>query len=96
MKQIKNYKIKLRLMGDYKDHIDLESSRTSLKISLLEDTLNGKLLDFIFQIPVMIQMKFSHLLLKFVGFPTLFTKNGSKFFRSKISLFFKRKGQRSF
>tara|TARA_B100000035_G_scaffold162943_1_gene138770 strand:- start:903 stop:3047 length:2145 start_codon:yes stop_codon:yes gene_type:complete len=98
-KQIKNYKIKLRLMGDYKDHIDLESSRASLKISLLEDTLNG-VKTFRLYLPNTrddTNEVFINLLLKFVGFPTLFTKIVEvNFLDQKYRAIFQEEGSKEF
>ena len=74
--KLKNYEIKLRLMGDYKDHIDLENTRASLKVTLLNKTLNG-VKTFRLYLPNTrddTNEVFINLLLKYVGFPTLYTK----------------------
>ena len=98
-KKIKNYKIKLRLMGDYKDHIDLESSRASLKISLLENTLNG-VKTFRLYLPNTrndTNEVFINLLLKYVGFPTLFTKMVKvSFLDKKYRAIFQEEGSKEF
>ena len=98
-KKIKNYKIKLRLMGDYKDHIDLESSRASLKISLLENTLNG-VKTFRLYLPNTrddTNEVFINLLLKYVGFPILFTKIVKvSFLDQKYRAIFQEEGSKEF
>lgn len=97
--KLNNYEIKIRLMGDYKDHIDIENTRASLKVTLINKTLNG-VKTFRLYLPNTREDTnevFINLLLKYVGFPTLYTKIVNvEFLGQKYRAIFQEEGSKEF
>ncbi|MDC0435758.1 hypothetical protein OAL69_01035, partial [Pelagibacteraceae bacterium] len=96
---IKKYKIKLRLHGDHKSHIQMAKNRMSLKIKIIDDTINGVRVFRLFLPETRNGTNeiYANLLFSKIGFPTFYTKMVNvSFLNQEYKAIFQETGSKEF